>query len=125
MKKKYPPELDCSAMIAALLEIQRRSNQKFLKVRTSHTSNLNSVCWGKSEWLEDYHKFGITTVVSLDAKALANQYDIPFVSFGGRHNNGKLLIFSFVSFQMKERKASLGFWRLSKSCLHITTHDML
>ena len=47
--------------------------------------------------------------VALDAKSLANSYDIPFVSFGGRDNNGKILIY-FMGFFPNERSESMSWF---------------
>ena len=109
MRKRYPRDNDCSAMLAALVQMQQNDPRTFLRVQTVGSS-LRAVCWGHREWLEDYHSFGVVPGVSLDAKALATSYDTPFVSIGGRDHNGKLVIF-FAGFIPNERQESM-LWLL-------------
>ena len=109
MRKRYPRDDDCKSMLGALFNMHRRDPGLFVRVQTDGPTKLRAVCWGQSDWLESYYKFGVVPGVSLDAKAIANRYNTPFISFGGRDNNGKNLVF-FVGFIPNERQESMSWF---------------
>ena len=57
--------------------------------------------------MQDYYRFGVVPGVSLDVKALATNYGIPFVSIGGRDHNGKMTV-SFMGFIPNEREERMA-----------------
>ena len=85
---------------------QNEDPHMFVRVQLAEGSVLKAVCWGYSLWKENYYKFGVVPGVCIDAKALANNYDIPFVSISGRDHDGKNKIF-FMGFIPNERVESM------------------
>ena len=53
MRKLFPPQKDCGALVSSLVNMRDESPGMFLKVRETHDSALNAICWGKREWLYD------------------------------------------------------------------------
>ena len=100
LRKKYPLDEDCRTLIGTLVNMQSKDPGMYVRVDIAGHTALNAVCWGEKQWLTDYLRFGVVPGVSLDSKAIANVYDIPFVSIGGRDNDGHLLII-FMEFRHK------------------------
>ena len=109
MQKKYPKDDDCKQLVYFLSESRTREPHMYMRVQLREDKSLKAVCWGYREWLEDYYKYGVVPGVSLDAKALATNYDIPFISIGGRDHNGKLTVY-FMGFIPNEREESISWF---------------
>ena len=112
MDKKYPANRDCQNMLHALVRMQEKNPRMLLRTQTAKGQALYSVCWGQVQWFYDYYRFGKVPGVSVDAKAVANSYDITFLSIGRRDNEGNLMPY-FMGFLPNERSESID-WFLGK-----------
>ena len=104
MGKRHPVERDCQNLVTNLMSYTQLNPGMFCEARVNRDNALHSVCWGFPQWREEYRQFGIIPGITIDAKALANNYDTPLAFICGRTNNGAVTVFvmGFLSSQREE-----------------------
>ena len=110
MGKRHPAERDCQNLVSNLMRYTQLNPGMFCEARVNRDNALHSVCWGFPQWRDEYKQFGIIPGVTIDAKALANNYDTPLAFICGRTNNRAVTVF-FMGFLASQREEEF-LWML-------------
>ena len=91
---KYPVQGYCHRLEDNLERLQR-TGMVYYDILRRYPGRELAVYWFTCPaWLQHYYRYGVVAGVCTDAKVVANNYNLPFVTICGRDHNGHVRIYA-------------------------------